>query len=128
MTFIVAPSDGLARLRNLREHLEYVDHAVPDLQLDVDAGGLRFCGQFRCVITYGLAVADLHQQRRQAGEIGVKRRGQRITGIAVLAEIVLRQRQDHRALVDRVGLGPARIARAGSSEIGPGRHQRAGGW
>jgi len=66
--------DGLTGLREFRgKHLEDVDHAVPDLQFDIDAGGACLVGKHDGVIEHGFAVADLNQQRRQSGEFGIKR-------------------------------------------------------
>ena len=55
-----------------------MDHAVPDLQLDIDAGGARLVGEHDGIIQHGFAVADLDQQRRQAREVGIERRRQGI--------------------------------------------------
>ena len=68
------------RLRDFGKHLEDVDHAVPDLQFDIDAGGQRPVRQHGGIVAHGFAIAGMDQQRRQAGEIGVERRDQRIEG------------------------------------------------
>src|SRR6202011_3738003 len=97
-------ADGLTGLAELcAEHLKDVDHAVPDLQLDIDAGRPRLVREHRGVTEYRFTVADLNQERGQAREDSRKRRGEGATGIAALAEIIPGKRKDHRPLVDRIG-------------------------
>ena len=60
------------RLGKLRtEHLEDMDHAVPDFQINIDAGGARLVGKHDGIVQYGFSVADLDQQWRQALEVGI---------------------------------------------------------
>src|SRR5207248_865681 len=54
--------DGPMRLSKFRtEHLEDMDHAVPDLQTNIDPGGARLVGEHNGIIQHGFAVADLDQ-------------------------------------------------------------------
>ncbi len=59
--------------RKLRKHLKDMDHAVPDLQFDIDADGARSVRKHRGIGQHRFAVADLNQQRRQPGEVGIQR-------------------------------------------------------
>jgi len=48
-----------------------VDHAIPDLQINLDAGGTRLVGKHHGVVQYRLAVAYLDQERRQVPQISI---------------------------------------------------------
>ena len=62
----------------LAEHLEHVDHAIPDLESTSTPAARALLRELHGIVEHRLAVADLDQQRRQAREFGVQRRGQRI--------------------------------------------------
>ena len=64
------------------EHVPDVNHAIPDLELAVDIGGTRVGVQSLCIVEQHLVASDMNQHRRQAGEIRVMRRGERIAGVA----------------------------------------------
>src|SRR5712692_373770 len=74
----------LARLGNLvRRQLPGVRNDGPNLQLDADARGPGALGQPRGVIPENFVVADMDEQRRKAGEIGVKGRRKRIARVPI---------------------------------------------
>ena len=50
---------GLGKLG--AEHLEDMDHAVPDLQINIDTRSARLVGEHNEIIQHGFVVADLDQ-------------------------------------------------------------------
>ncbi|MCS6766521.1 MAG: hypothetical protein MO847_09000 [Candidatus Protistobacter heckmanni] len=80
-----------------------IDHR-PDLHLQTHARLTRALGEQQGIVAQGFGGADVDQQRRQAGEIAARGRGERIRGIGV-AEIDLGQRFEAVAAEHRIELG-----------------------
>ena len=54
----------MGEIHALGKHLKDMDHAVPDLQFDIDADGARPVREHGGISQHRFAVADLNQQRR----------------------------------------------------------------
>jgi len=102
----------------------HVRHFVPHLEGHVHIRFARPFGQARGIVQQGLGVTDLNQQRRQAGQVGVQRGGQRVLRIGV-AQIQLGHAQQALFLYDRIGRRPSRHRLAGALHIDPGRNPDA---
>ena len=118
--------------RKRRKQMPHVDHLWPHLELDSDARRFRAIGETVRIIEQGLGLAYLDQQRRQAFQVGIERRGERRTRIFACQigrshpdqTLVLNDRIDrcpggHR-LADPFQIDPRRKANAGA------RHRQLG--
>src|SRR5439155_19848444 len=99
----------------------------PDFAFAGDAGAARTLAEARGLIAQYFIGIDVNQKRRKSGEIGVRRRRERVARISV-AEIVVRRSRDiepveHSAAV---AVGSNGVARSG--KIGPRRKERSRRW
>ena len=116
-------AESLHRLARLGERAlagEDVPEARPHLQRGVHAGGAGARHQPPRVVQQQLVLAHLDEERRQAAQVGVERRGEGVAGVSV-TQLLARLEVEPLGREARVdaGLGAHRLAGAG--EIGPRR-------
>ena len=103
------------------KQLKHVPHARPNLERGQHARASSFLRDPDRVIKQDLILADMHQKRRQARQIAVKRRGEGISrvGAGEVDRGFPWHGLRHKPRVD-VGLGAKRGS--GRRQIGPRRH------
>ena len=102
------------------EHVPDVEHFVPDFFGDFDAGVAGFLGGAGGVGEEHFVVADLHEERGEAGVVGVEGGGERGFGVGA-AEVHGGHSVDAAVFADHgVLLGAGFVGFAGDGEVGPG--------
>jgi hypothetical protein len=111
----------------VRGELPGMGNNRPDLQIDGNAGGAGAFGEASRIIEKHFVRAHVDEQGREAGEIGVKRGGERISRIGV-AEIVARGISDTGAMEHGTAICVGSNGVTSGGKVSPWRVERRGGW
>jgi hypothetical protein len=101
---------------------EAMDHTLLHVHACIDARGDCAFDEADRVVEKHFVVAHMHTDRREAGQVGEGRRGERVARI-VTAQIRPHQFGDLRSCEVRVDHGTSRPASAGQREVCDGRKQ-----